>query len=251
MGPLSRLIGRCIERVKDASLVYRVAEEIVLFARTLGTQWRQNKFSEIDVSQESVFLADEALRTTVPRLWEVLKACMFTCVNVLKVVIARTINDPILAADQCAFLPACSYILITTIPPFLLSFYVQITLLSTFLTNMNPSQMPPSSPSKLYTLYGISSSFQLGWAQTPFRPPSSSRSGPSISSRIIPIRSRCSCSRSNHELSAESHLIRSIEPWIIISSKWPSNLLLSYHHHHHRCRQIFCLLLPHYRHHHQ
>lgn len=103
MGPLSRLIGRCLEHVHEPSLVYKALEDMAFFARTLATQWRQNKLSEIDASEEATFIDADALKSTVPRLWDVLKACMFTCVNILKVVMARTVADPSLAADTCMF----------------------------------------------------------------------------------------------------------------------------------------------------
>ncbi|KAI9885521.1 MAG: hypothetical protein M1823_002703 [Watsoniomyces obsoletus] len=101
MGPLSRLIGFSLEHVKNPALVYKSVEDVVLFARTLATQWRQNKLSEIDASEERIFIESDALATTIPRLWDVLKTCMFSCISVLRVVIARAVVDSAMARDDC------------------------------------------------------------------------------------------------------------------------------------------------------
>jgi hypothetical protein len=101
MGPLSRLVGQSIHQVRDALLVYRTVEDIALFARTLATQWRQNKLSEVEAAEEAIFIDAAALQNTVPLLWKLLKACMFTTVNILKAVMAHMVSDPVLAGDNC------------------------------------------------------------------------------------------------------------------------------------------------------
>ena len=105
MGPLSRLIARSVEQISSndgaAALIYGVLEDLVSFARTLATQWRQNKLSEIDASEEAIFIGVEARTTTLPRLWHLLKMVLFACVNVLKVTIARTVADAALGGDAC------------------------------------------------------------------------------------------------------------------------------------------------------
>ncbi len=101
MGPMSRLIGLSVENVKNPALVYKAVEEVVLFAKTLATQWRQNKLSEIDASEEKIYIENEALAMTIPRLWNVLKTCMFSCISILRVVMARTVADPAMAGDDC------------------------------------------------------------------------------------------------------------------------------------------------------
>lgn len=106
MGPLSRLIARSVEQISSndgaAALIYGVLEDLVSFARTLATQWRQNKLSEIDASEEAIFIGVEARTTTLPRLWHLLKMVLFACVNVLKVTIARTVADAALGGDAYA-----------------------------------------------------------------------------------------------------------------------------------------------------
>ncbi|KAI9749330.1 MAG: hypothetical protein M1815_002580 [Lichina confinis] len=106
MGPLSRLIARSVEHVSSdddaAALIYGALEDLFSFARTLATQWRQNKLSEIDASEEDIFVDAEARTTTLPRLWHLLKMILFACVNVLKVIIARTVADAALGGDAYA-----------------------------------------------------------------------------------------------------------------------------------------------------
>lgn len=101
MGPLSRLIGSCLEAVQDPALIYSSVQQLALFARSLATQWRQNKLSEIDVSEESTFLHTEAFQTTTPLLWKVLRNAVFACINVLKSVMGRIVGDSSLAGDDC------------------------------------------------------------------------------------------------------------------------------------------------------
>ena len=101
LGQMSRLIGQCLEQTKDPSIVCKAVEEICFFSKTLGIQWRQVKLSEIDISEEATFIEREALETTVLRLWDILKVCMFTCTTILRAVITRTIIDPSLAGDGC------------------------------------------------------------------------------------------------------------------------------------------------------
>lgn len=103
MGPLSRLIGHSIEYVKDPSVIYRSMEDLLLFSKTLKIQWRLNKLSEIDASEETTFLDKEALTTTISDLWKVLKAAMFASINILRAILSRTLADPVLAADSCTY----------------------------------------------------------------------------------------------------------------------------------------------------
>ncbi|KAI9791103.1 MAG: hypothetical protein M1816_004334 [Peltula sp. TS41687] len=102
MGPLSRLIGNCLEAVHDPALVYSSVQQLALFARSLATQWRQNKLSEIDVSEETTFLDTEAFQATVPLLWKILQNAMFAAVNILKTGMSRTVAVSSLAADNYA-----------------------------------------------------------------------------------------------------------------------------------------------------
>lgn len=100
LGPLSRLIAHSVENVKDAGLVSAVMDRLSEFARTMTVQWRQNKLSEIDASEESVFLDEESLKISLPVLWQLLRVSMFAVVIVLRAALGRLLGDPVLAADN-------------------------------------------------------------------------------------------------------------------------------------------------------
>lgn len=100
LGPLSRLIAHAVENVRDPRLVSRSVDTIADFARTLMVQWRQNKLSEIDRIEESIFLDAESLKSTVPTLWKVLRNCLYSVVIVLRGAFGRVLNDHFLANDK-------------------------------------------------------------------------------------------------------------------------------------------------------
>ena len=101
MGPLSRLMAHAVSQARDPLLVQAVVDQLDMFARTLCIQWRRNKLSEIDASEESVFLGEESLRNTIPLLWKVLKMALFGSVTVLRSTMERSLGDKQLASDQC------------------------------------------------------------------------------------------------------------------------------------------------------
>lgn len=100
MGPLSRLIAHAAENVGDPGLLRAIVDDLCAFTRTIIIQWRQNKLSEIDISEDAVFLTDEALQTTLPVLWKVLKTSMFATVIILRAVMGRVLGDAALASDD-------------------------------------------------------------------------------------------------------------------------------------------------------
>ncbi|OCK76535.1 hypothetical protein K432DRAFT_335540, partial [Lepidopterella palustris CBS 459.81] len=102
MGPLSRLMAHAVENVQDPWLIQTMLDDLASFARALTTQWRQNKLSEIDASEESLYLNEEALQTTLPLLWKLLKATLFATTVVLRGVMSRVLRDGTLAADGVA-----------------------------------------------------------------------------------------------------------------------------------------------------
>lgn len=103
LGPLARLIGHAIEQVKQSSIVTSAAEDLELFAKTLHLQWRQNKLSEIDASEESIYLTKHTLDRTTPQLWKLLRSTVFAVVIVLRSIISRTLNDGALANSEGKF----------------------------------------------------------------------------------------------------------------------------------------------------
>lgn len=103
LGPLARLIGHAIEQVRQSSIITAAAEDLELFAKTLHLQWRQNKLSEIDGSEESIYLTKHTLDRTTPQLWKLLRSTVFAVVIVLRSIISRTLNDGALANSEGNF----------------------------------------------------------------------------------------------------------------------------------------------------
>lgn len=83
MGRVSRLAAFAIGQIKHMTVVTRLLEDLSEFSRSLSVQWRQNKLSEIDTSEEQDFLSDGTLRTPVPLLWRLLRDTMFAIVVIL------------------------------------------------------------------------------------------------------------------------------------------------------------------------
>ncbi|CRG90503.1 hypothetical protein PISL3812_07547 [Talaromyces islandicus] len=102
LGPLSRLIAHSMENVTNPNIVSDGMSFINDFARTLLVQWRQNKLSEVDPSEETEFLDAESLKSTIPDLWRLLRSSMFSIVIILRAVLGRMLNDRVLAAGSVA-----------------------------------------------------------------------------------------------------------------------------------------------------
>jgi hypothetical protein len=100
LGPLSRLIGHSIEQVKQSWLVPAAIEDLQSLARTLHMQWRQVKLSEVDVSEESMFLDRMTLQTTMPQLWKLLRSTLFAVVIILRSALGRMLSDGTLADHE-------------------------------------------------------------------------------------------------------------------------------------------------------
>ena len=69
------------------------------FARTLHAQWRLTKLSEIDVSEENLYLDRETLDKTSPSLWKLLRLTLYAAVIILRSALGRLIGDSALARD--------------------------------------------------------------------------------------------------------------------------------------------------------
>ncbi|EGD87217.1 hypothetical protein H112_05753 [Trichophyton rubrum D6] len=99
-GPLSRLIAHAVESTGNRGQVIQVLDSLFELSRTLMVQWRQNKLSEIDQSEESEFLDTASLQTTIPTLWKLLNIPLFSFIIILRAILGRVLNDPILASDR-------------------------------------------------------------------------------------------------------------------------------------------------------
>lgn len=108
LGSLARLTAFCVETAANTDLVFKTLEEMTAFSRSMSVQWRQNKLSELDASEEEVFLAEEALKKTLPMLWQVLKSAMFSVVVVQSAFIGRALRDPRMPMAQAPLIAAQS-----------------------------------------------------------------------------------------------------------------------------------------------
>lgn len=99
MGPLSRLVAHSVGSCGDSTILHTLVDDLHGFARTLTVQWRQNKLSEVDLAEESLYLQQESLETTLPLLWHILKTAMFATVVVLGAAVGRVLGDRELAAE--------------------------------------------------------------------------------------------------------------------------------------------------------
>lgn len=93
LGRLSRLAAFSIGQIDDAITLPRMLRDLSEFSRSISIQWRQNKLSEIDVSEEVIFLSDETRRTPLPLLWRMLRTSMFTIVVLLTACMERLLSN--------------------------------------------------------------------------------------------------------------------------------------------------------------
>ena len=100
LSSLSRLTAFCVENVPNTDLLSIMITDLSAFTRSLCVQWRQNKLSEIDITEESMYLSEESLRATIPSLWHVLKSTMFAIVIVLRSLLGRVLGDNRMPADS-------------------------------------------------------------------------------------------------------------------------------------------------------
>ncbi|KAI9675402.1 MAG: hypothetical protein M1817_001306 [Caeruleum heppii] len=100
MGSVSRLVAYLVEDAADPYVVELTMDHLSTFCRTVVLQWRRTKLSEIDPSEEGLYLSQEALNITLPVLWQTLKAIMFSTIVILQAVTARALKDAALSNDR-------------------------------------------------------------------------------------------------------------------------------------------------------
>lgn len=93
LGSLSQLLALCLECTPDMGTFFDALEGLLTFSRSLTVQWRQNKASEIDWTEEGEFLDQQTLTATMPVLWQLLRSVVFTSVVMLQATISRTLHD--------------------------------------------------------------------------------------------------------------------------------------------------------------
>ena len=99
LGPISRVIAFSVENVKDLNRLTVLVADLCAFTRSLLVQWRQNKLSEIDITEERTFLSEPTLEKTLPLLWRVLRSSMFAIVIILRAVLGRVLGDAAISTD--------------------------------------------------------------------------------------------------------------------------------------------------------
>ena len=106
LGSLSRLTAFCVDNVKNVDLLFTMTSDISAFSRSLSVQWRQNKLSEIDVTEENVFLHEESLKSSLPLLWQVLKSILFAIIIVQRSLLGRVLGDSRMSTREGTYKPS-------------------------------------------------------------------------------------------------------------------------------------------------
>lgn len=98
LGALSRVIAYSVDHVLNVDLLPTLFGDISAFTRSLCIQWRQNKLSEIDPTEEKTFLSDDTLEKSLPLLWKVLKLSLFSTVVILTALMEHVLGDARMSA---------------------------------------------------------------------------------------------------------------------------------------------------------
>ncbi|KAH6627797.1 hypothetical protein F5144DRAFT_576918, partial [Chaetomium tenue] len=93
LGPLSTLLAHAVQFARDPDVVLQLQDDLVTFTARLLQHWQAGKLSELEISEESIFLTPEALETTWPTLWQFLKKIMYAVVAVLQSIVTRSLLD--------------------------------------------------------------------------------------------------------------------------------------------------------------
>lgn len=93
LGPLSTLLAHAVQFARDPDVVLQLQDDLVAFTARLLQHWQAGKLSELEISEESIFLTPETLNTTWPALWQFLKKTMYAVVAVLHSIVTRSLLD--------------------------------------------------------------------------------------------------------------------------------------------------------------
>ncbi|OIW33272.1 hypothetical protein CONLIGDRAFT_167002 [Coniochaeta ligniaria NRRL 30616] len=94
MGALVKMLAYAVGRANvHPGKVMQLQDDLVAFTQRLLQQWQANKLSELEMSETSLFLTPETLRTTWPALWQLLKRITFAVVTVLHAITQRSLLD--------------------------------------------------------------------------------------------------------------------------------------------------------------
>lgn len=93
LGPLSRLIAYAVEHARDSNVALQLQDDLVSFSGRLLQHWQANKLSELELSEEEVYLTPDTLQTTWAALWQFLKKIMYALVAVFQAIVSRSLLD--------------------------------------------------------------------------------------------------------------------------------------------------------------
>ncbi|KAL2019680.1 hypothetical protein VTK56DRAFT_9299 [Thermocarpiscus australiensis] len=102
LGPLSRLLAHAIQHARDSRVVLQLQDDLLAFTGKLLRHWQATKLSELETSEEDIFLTPETLKGRWAALWQFLKKIMYAVVAVLHAVVARSLLDRHLKKDAVA-----------------------------------------------------------------------------------------------------------------------------------------------------
>lgn len=97
LGPLARLIAHALDHVRDSSIVLATIQDVRDFAVLLHSRWYANKLSEVDSSEEHIFLSPQTVQQSLSALFALLRSVLFASVIVLRGALCRSFGDRTLA----------------------------------------------------------------------------------------------------------------------------------------------------------
>ena len=104
LGPSSRLMALSVDHLPDHDVLATMMKDLAAFTRSLVVQWRQNKLSEIDPTEEGEFLTEESLKSSIALLWRTLRSTMFALVIILRSLLGRVLGDSKLSQDEAPYM---------------------------------------------------------------------------------------------------------------------------------------------------
>ncbi|KAK4192015.1 putative PEX8 peroxisomal biogenesis factor 8 [Podospora australis] len=93
LGPLSRVLGYAVQNARNPQVVLQLQDDLVAFTGHLLQHWQANKLSEIEISEEQVFLTPETITGPWAALWQLLKKVLYGIVAVVQAIVARSLLD--------------------------------------------------------------------------------------------------------------------------------------------------------------
>lgn len=146
LGGVARLLAMTIDATQDFTRILSVMSVLSDFGKTISTSWRQNKLSEIDLSEEAQVLDEQTVRASMPSLLQLLREIMFATIIALRSVMGRLLTNSALASDlnapgiaiQCLHILRDMYFIAHRVGQTSLSQYVFVNFTALDLLNQYP-----------------------------------------------------------------------------------------------------------------